>query len=373
MAHEIDAIIEEAIGKHRIHGAQVGIYQRERVLFEQNYVDAPDTIYRLYSMTKPVTAVAVMTLFEKGKLDLLEPVATYLPEFGEMWIAAPDGVVPCEKPITIRDLLNMTSGICYPDEDGPGRLMQQQFDKIQAKVETEDAYTTREVIRMVAAQPLSFEPGTAWRYGLSADVLGAVVEVISGMSYRDYLMENIFGPLGMGDTDFYVPEEKRGRLSELYTIEDGRLVPEKKRHLGLSYGQRIPAFQSGGAGLFSTLKDYSRFARMLACEGTLEGVRILSRRTVQYFTQDQMEGVDQSRFLSHMGGYGFANLMRVQKDAASGTTSPKGEFGWDGWTGPYMSVDLEDGLALVTMVQTTSFTDFWMNRRLKAVAGTMVE
>lgn len=368
----IDAIIEEAIQNNRIHGAQVGIYQRDCVLFEQNYVDAPDTIYRLYSMTKPVTAAAVMTLFEKGKLDLLEPVSTFLPEFGKMWIHTPHGVVECGKPITVRDLLNMTSGICYPDEDGPGRLMQQQFDKIQAKVETEEAYTTREVVRMIAAQPLTFEPGTAWRYGLSADVLGAVVEVITGKSYREYLMEEILLPLGMEDTDFYVPEEKRGRLSELYTIADGRLIPETKRHLGLSYGSRIPAFQSGGAGLFSTLKDYSRFARMLACEGTLEGVRILSRRTVRYFTQDQMEGIDQSRFLSHMGGYGFANLMRVQKNAASGTTSPKGEFGWDGWAGPYFSVDLEDGLSLVTMVQTTGFTDFGMNRRLKAVAATMV-
>ena len=98
----------------------------------------------------------------------MEPVSTFLPEFGKMWIHTSHGVVECGKPITVRDLLNMTSGICYPDEDGPGRLMQQQFDKIQAKVETEEAYTTREVVRMIAAQPLTFEPGTAWRYGLSA-------------------------------------------------------------------------------------------------------------------------------------------------------------------------------------------------------------
>ena len=372
----IDRIIEDAISKNRIPGAQIGIYQGKRVLLEKSYGDARETIYRIYSMTKPMTATAVMLLYERGMLDLLEPVSDYLPEFKDMKIWTSKGLIPAKNPIRIKELLNMTSGICYPDEDVPGQYMQAVFDDIQAKVETEEAYTTREVVKKIAEQPLTFEPGTAWRYGLSADVLGALVEVVTGSSFRDFIIDNICKPLEMVDTDFYVPEEKQHRLTELYTLEEKEdkcfLKVEKKRHLGLSYGNRIPAFISGGAGLFTTLEDYSKFARMLALGGEFNGVRLLSERTVKMFTKDNMEGVDKSRFLPQMEGYGYGNLMRVLNSPRACSNGTEGEFGWDGWTGPYCSIDCHDGLVFLTMIQVTAFGDWSMNRKLKAVANSML-
>ena len=204
---EIDRLIESALEKGRFHGFQVGVYRDGSALFERSYGDAPDTIYRVYSMTKPVTAAAVMTLVEKGGI-----------EYAHMNRWEEDGAVPCERPILIRDLLNMTSGICYPGTEGCAAQMQLLFDEIQGKVETPKAYTTREVVRMAARVPLAFEPGTKWGYGLSADVLGAVIEEVTGMSLREYYQRTIFEPLGMEDTDFYVPQEKRGRLRALYRI-----------------------------------------------------------------------------------------------------------------------------------------------------------
>lgn len=366
---EIDRLIESALEKGRFHGFQVGVYRDGSALFERSYGDAPDTIYRVYSMTKPVTAAAVMTLVEKGGIDLLTPLSEILPEYAHMNRWEEDGAVPCERPILIRDLLNMTSGICYPGTEGCAAQMQLLFDEIQGKVETPKAYTTREVVRMAARVPLAFEPGTKWGYGLSADVLGAVIEEVTGMSLREYYQRTIFEPLGMEDTDFYVPQEKRGRLSELYRIGEKGLEVETKRHLGLSYGCRVPAFQSGGAGLFTTLSDYSRFARMLGGRGTFEGRRILSPGTVEFFTRDQMAwGVDTSGFFGQMRGYGYGNLMRVHTQPGnSGVFSSTGEFVWDGWTGPYFSVDLKTGLVLVTMTQVAEFGDYSLIRRLKNI------
>lgn len=353
------------------NGRELGYWQSGLADVEASRSYERNTIARLYSMSKPVTAVAAMILMEKGKLDFAEEVFRYLPEFKNLKVCTQKGrngkSLPASRPILIQDLLNMTSGYTYGawSEDCPSgeHLTSDFIAELNADADGANKITTREVARRLAAIPVSFEPGTDYNYGLSADILGAVIEVASGMKFSDFMKEYIFNPLEMNDTAFYVPAEKQNRLAKVYrSVEDWSKNGE--RHLELftccNLGiqdkmDKEPAFESGGAGLCSTVDDYMKFAQMLTNNGELNGRHIISKNTVSYLTQARLIPGLQQRFdmkMPHLAGYTYCNLLRVAADPGRcNVFTTKGEFGWDGWLGPYVSVDIQKKIAIVMTMQ----------------------
>ena len=223
----VKTLFEEYVKNGHAAGASVAVFKdcKERFYYETGYADiernykmSHDTIFRCFSMTKPITSVAALILMERGILDLYSPVSAYLPEFAKenMKVISGDGVIPAEHEMTVRDLMNMTAGTVYPDlGDEAGRRMALLYDTISGEQDMGVKTGTMDFIRRMALQPLAFEPGEHWRYGTEADVLGAVIESASGMRFGDFLKKEIFEPLGMKDTDFYVPDEKKARFAQI--------------------------------------------------------------------------------------------------------------------------------------------------------------
>ncbi|MGM0666905.1 MAG: serine hydrolase domain-containing protein [Bacteroidota bacterium] len=278
-----------------------------------------NTIYRIFSMSKPVTSVALMTLYEDGKFELDDRLSQYIPEFGEtlVYTTTEDGFTfePQENEITIRHLLTHTSGLTYGWESGS------YVDSLYrvAGVADWDA-PIGEKVKQLAKLPLKFQPGTKWEYGLSIDVAGYLIEVLSGIPLDDFLSKEVFEPLKMEDTGFYVPEEKHSRLARLYTRnEEGELM-KLSGTAGVTDAEadfndifKKPAIHySGGGGLVSTVDDYARFSRMLLNGGELEGIRILEEATVQMIMSDQLPGgVDYNR------AYGYGLGGQVEQESGS--------------------------------------------------------
>ncbi len=324
---------------------------------EKNIPMKPDAIFRCYSMTKPITAVAVMILVERGLLSLSDPASKYIPGFQNQKVYTPDGLVPAQREVTIQDLMTMTAGVCYPDASFPaGNYMEQVQQEYYREIQEGKVITTYELANRIGAQPLAFQPGTRWLYSFCADVLGAIVEVVSGKRYSDFLKSEIFHPLGMTDTDFYVPEEKQDRFMQFYQYmpETQTLEPCTWQHLCLSHMHlKKPDFESGGAGLVSTVDDYAKFVKMMMHYGTYNNVRILGQKTVKsmaanQLTESQREGMD----WTELKGYGYGSLMRqmIHPEAAESLGS-KGEYGWDGWLGSYLSIDPVEDLAIIYVIQ----------------------
>lgn len=328
-----------------------------------------DTIFRLYSMSKPVCAVAAWILIDRRQIHLEDPIGKFLPEYMEMNCLKKGQVVPANNQIRIRDLLNMTAGLTYDDDDAAGRPICRFIERLHQSIDNGKAMNTQEVVRELAEYPLAFTQGERWRYGLCADVLGAVIEVVSGRSLGRFYQEEIFEPLGMLDTGFYVPKEKQNRFAPLYkkvfhhTTEECILQYDTEHHLGLGDFKTAPAFESAGAGLVSTYNDYMRFAQMLASCGELDGIRILNKDTVKQFTQNQLSKEQvESIYFDHINGYGYGNLMRVCLDDTKALIPGRvGSFGWDGWCGPYMTVDLNQKKSVVFFIQVAAYSDWELN------------
>lgn len=339
------------------HGEEV--YRKEYGFAdkEKNIPMKPDAIFRCYSMTKPITATAVMILVERGLLSLSDPDSKYIPGFQNQKVLTLDGLVPVEREVTLQDLMTMTAGVCYPDASFPaGNYMEQVQQDYYREIQEGKVITTYELANRIGAQPLAFQPGTRWLYSFCADVLGAIVEVVSGKRYSDFLKSEIFHPLGMVDTDFYVPEEKQDRFMQFYQYmpETQTLEPCTWQHLCLSHMHlKKPDFESGGAGLVSTIDDYSKFVKMMMNGGTYNNVRILGQKTVKSMSVNQLseaqrEGMD----WTELKGYGYGSLMRqmIQPEIAESLGS-KGEFGWDGWLGSYLTIDPVEDLAIIYVIQ----------------------
>ncbi len=297
-----------------------------------------------------------MFLVAEGYVDLAADIADYLAEFSEQYVNIDGKRTPVSRRITVRDLLNMTSGIPYPDDTTPGgRQSGNVFWQIDNRLYSDNPVTTEEFSRMMAGVGLCFEPGARFMYGASADILGAMVERVSGMKFGEYLKTKLFDPLGMQDTGFYVPAGKAHRLAKVYDNKDG-LVEVKTNHLGLRYMRDIPpAFESGGAGLCSTVDDYAKFATMLLQNGAYDGKQIMPVWAVKYMThggltEGQKPGL--SAGWDWMQGYTYGNLMRVCDDESQTTLfSHKGEYGWDGWLGSFFSNEPSLGITLLMGVQ----------------------
>lgn len=351
-------------GEEKLY-AQSGWADRESQIPVQR-----DTLFRLYSMSKPITGCAAMILLERGIIDLYEPVSQYLPGFKNCMVRGRGTPEPISRPVRIRDLLSMTSGLPYGDEEtqaGKGALS--LFAEIGRRLHSETPMTTVEIANRMGENGLNFQPGERWMYGTSADVMGAVIEQASGMRFGEFLQKELFEPLGMKDTAFYVPEEKRARLTKVYEETENGAVPIHTEHLGVCCEQNsAPAFESGGAGLVSTLDDYAQFARMLRNGGRLGETVILQPSTVRFFTGGSLEPWQETSFTSQfdgLAGFTYGNFMRVMKDPGRAfVNAGRGSYGWDGWLGPYFANDPENDLTILMMLQRKDSGTVSMTREL---------
>ena len=360
----VQNILDTAIRNNEAAGISVLIQQEEKVpvCFTAGWADKEGqrrilrgSIFRLYSQTKPITAAAVMLLMQRGVIDLADPVSRYLPGFAGQRVLSGNSTVPTEREVTLYDLLSMTAGLSYPGDDEAGRYAARVFDENQLAMDRgEPGLDTVAFANALGGLPLAFQPGREFRYSTCADVLGAVVEVASGRSFAEFLREEFFVPLGMADTDFYVPESKRSRLVTCYKHTDKRLEPWTGTHLNCGRYDRMPAFASGGAGLVSTLDDYLRFALMLRNEGRSEGHSILTPAVVHYMTAPQLTEAQRRTYWDSLSGYSYGKLMRVGMEPGQGKgLIRKDEYGWDGWLGTYFANFPHEKLTILLMQNVT--------------------
>lgn len=311
---------------------------------------AHDDIFRIYSMSKPITGVALMILYEEGKFQLGDRVARYIPELADLQVAAswgPDGPVleELDHPITIRELMTHTAGFAYGIGDPHPADRMYAANGIMSWDQT-----LEEMVEKLAGLPLRAQPGTRWIYSIAVDVQGYLVEVLSGQPFDEFLQERVFGPLGMEDTGFHVPEENHGRLAQVYGYDrNGGLVAQSTSDSNLrdQLFMAPPRFFSGGAGLVSTTMDYMRFCQMLLNGGELNGVRILSPTTVAMMRRNSMPET-----AGEMApGQGFGLDFAVVLDPVEAGTYSVGEYYWGGAAGTWFWIDPVEDLVFVGMIQ----------------------
>lgn len=374
LKEKLTACMEDAVARQEVAGASVLVMRHggEVVYAAAGMADreagrpmARDTICRLFSQSKPVTAVAVMLLAERGQLDLCEPVETFLPGFRKQQVLTEKGLVPARRQATVMDLLGMTAGLCYPGEDRAGKAAAELFAENDARVQRGEGMSTVELCDRMGRLPLAFHPGEHFRYSTCADVLGAVVEVASGRPFARFLEEEIFRPLGMKDTAFWVPPEKRERFAQAYT-NPGELRPYRQTHLEIGDYDREPAFASGGAGLVSTLDDYAAFAAMLLAEGRCPGGRLLQPETVRFLTAPQLGPQPLQDMWNSLDGFSYGKLMRIMRDPGRYPgLSRMDEYGWDGWLGTYFANFPREEMTLLMMTQRTDHGTGPLTRKLR--------
>jgi CubicO group peptidase (beta-lactamase class C family) len=331
-----------------------------------------DTIYRIYSNTKVVTCVAALILYERGLFLLNDPLEEYLPEFKEpkVYHSNKNGelsILPSSGSIRVKDLFTMTSGLTYGGEGNETErqviLALNTFTNDKGS-ENLDVRTLSQILSKI---PLAFEPGTQWQYGYSHDILGALIEVLSGKSLGQFLKDEIFDPLEMKDTFFKIPEEKKERLCSLYNrSENGELTKNSLMDENYQLGAK---FESGGGGLLSTLGDYSRFAHMLANGGELNGVNILGRKTIELMSTNHLQpDVLPYYNWDYLKGYGYGLGVRVMMNPPlAGSNSSIGEFGWCGLAGTWVLIDPKEKLSAVYMQQMLPNFEAYHHPRLRSV------
>ena len=380
----IDAWMRALVADGRLAGISTLIARRGRVAYRRGHglADiargrplAADTIVRIYSMTKPLTSVAAMMLYEEGRFGLDDPIESILPEFRAMRVMSGGNryrpeTVPAWRPITVRDLLTHTSGLTY------GFLETTLVDEMyrQGGVDFQTSpLSLGEVVAKAAALPLLAQPGAEWNYSIATDVLGHLVAVVSGQDFGDFLRERVLGPLGMVDTDFHVPPDKMARFAANYARgPDGRptLIDDP---LGSRYAAP-PPLASGGGGLVGTMGDYLRFCRMMLNGGALEGVRLLGRKTVALMTANHLPGdlasLGQPRFSeSTYAGIGFGLGVSVMLDPARAQIlGTPGEYAWGGAASTAFFCDPAEELAVILFTQLTPSSTYPIRRELRVLA-----
>jgi CubicO group peptidase (beta-lactamase class C family) len=384
----IDALVRRYVDRGLLPGALAMVTRHSKVahLFTYGSRDlsagAPmeaDTIVRLYSMTKPVTSVAAMMLYEEGAFDLYDPVSSVIPAFGDtgVWAGgnrnAPE-LEPQRAPMAMWNLFTHTSGLTY------GFALDHPVDALYRRagygLAAPDGKTLADACDDFAGFPLVFQPGSAWNYSVSTDVLGRVVEVLSGESLDAFFQERIFGPLGMVDTGFFVPSDKIGRLAELYVPEAGS---RRATHLPTpaASNSRLPSMLSGGGGLFGTAGDYHRFTQMLLGGGELDGTRLLGPRTVGLMTSNHLPG---GATLTEFGrrslpdllqpGAGFGLGFAVVTDPAEAKiANGLGTYSWGGAASTTFFVDPAEKVTLVFLTQLLPSSVHPIRRELRQLVA----
>jgi len=358
----VDALLQRYVDENRVAGAVALVLRDGQPVYEKavgwadreaNRRMAADTIFRIASQTKAITSAGILMLVEEGLIGINDPVSRFIPAYAKTTVAvksdAGSTTVPAKRPITIKDLLTHTAGISYGREPDIASLYEAKglgpaagfgwytADKEEAVCDT---------MERLASLPFTAQPGEAWVYGYNTDILGCVIEKASGTPLDAYLRTRILEPLGMKDTTFFLPPGKRNRLAAVYRTEDGKLVraPDGPRGQG-NYVDGPRRSFAGGAGLLSTIGDYSRFLEMIRNGGALDGVRILAPRTVALMTHNQIGNLHSPSGLGY--GLGFQTTDLV---GANGL-DPKGAYGWAGAYGSMYRVDPGAGIAMLLMIQ----------------------
>ena len=364
----VDAYLQRIVDQGKVAGAAGMIIRRGVTAYcssfgmrdrEKKDPLKNDAIYRIWSMSKTITIAAAMTLYEKGYFRLHEPIADFLPAFKDMKVAQHDErgvvtIVPAKRPITFEHLFTMTSGIPYPGQDSLTARLMAETQKKQAKdIKQGKPWDLARSVDEMAAVPLCFHPGDHWLYGFSHDILGRLIEVISGKKLGVFLSERIFKPLGMKDTAFYIPQEKQDRAVKAYRLGSGGLGEITDMDAAPS---SPPVFESGGGGLCSTMADCSRYAQMLLNNGRLGDERILSRKTIELIRAIHcIPSEMSSNVFKHLRGYGYGLGVRTMMDTAeAGLNGSFGEWAWDGLMGTYYCVDPAEDLCALFFIQLVS-------------------
>jgi CubicO group peptidase (beta-lactamase class C family) len=356
------AVMQGEIERGRLPGAVALIARRGRIGFFESFGrrdpagDEPmarNAIFRIYSMTKPITSVAAMMLWEEGRFLLGDPVSRYLPEFADLQVAVERAGeierVPLARAITIQDLLRHTSGLTY-EFRGPGPVQKMYMS---AKVYSR-AQSSADQVATLGKLPLLHQPGTRWEYSRSTDVLGRLVEVLSGLPLGVYFERHILAPLGMVDTAFHVPPPQHSRLAEAFAKD-----PESGSSVQLLEVRDAPKFESGGGGLVSTASDYARFLQMLLNGGVFGGQRILSRKTVEFMTADHLGPITGAADLLLPGhGFGLGFAVRLQAGIAQ-VPGSIGQYFWGGLAGTTFWVDPAEQLFALLLIQAPGQRDYY--------------
>jgi CubicO group peptidase (beta-lactamase class C family) len=365
----LDAYMSKAVADGRVAGMITLLARHGQVVSEKTYgmkrleASAPmtrDTIFRLYSMSKPITGVAMMILFEEGKWRLDDPVTRFVPEFKELKVMTgkdAEGhltLEPMKRPPTMREIMSHSAGFGYGLSD------QNPVDKLYREKAVLGANGLADMIKRTAEIPLMFQPGTHWSYSSAVDIQGYIVEKLSGMPFGEFLKQRVFTPLKMTDTAFYVPKEKASRLAAVYV---GNPKTGKIEEAGNLFGMNMPTYlepptmESGGGGLVGTTSDYARFAQMIANRGELDGVRVLSPASVEMMDTNMLpkevlsrnDGLPGLRFNDAVG-FGL-DFMVVNDPRAAGTLEGKGTMSWAGAAGTWFWVDPTNDVIFIGMIQ----------------------
>ncbi len=384
--NRIDAMLQKAVDDKQVPGIVALIARNGKIVFEKAYGMAnneskkamtTDAIFRIASQSKAITATAVMMLWEEGKFQLDDPISKYIPEFGEALILdtfneqdSTYTTLPAKDQITIRDLMTHTSGLGYGVIDGDER-----FKKIYAKAGITDLFTTKNIrigesVRKLAKLPIHQNPGEKFTYSEGLDVLGYFIEIISGMPFDQFLRTRIFDPLGMNDTWFYLPKEKQDRLVAVQQ----QVNSEWKNYPVTFYDTDYPKkgamqFFSGGAGLSSTAKDYATFLQMYLNDGELNGIRLLSRTTVQSILANQIGTI----WADGPKDYGLAFSILNQKGQDMGGQGSVGTFDWGGYFNTQYFADPEEQIIGILMKQTQGDTGDQTSWKFRQMVFTTVD
>jgi CubicO group peptidase (beta-lactamase class C family) len=339
---QIDVALQREIGLKTMPGAVVAIARKGKLVYYKAFgmLDADaanpmpkDAIFRIASMTKPLTAVGALTLTEQGRLMLNEPVATYLPALKNMAVATQTGTEPVLRAPTVQDMMRHTGGVTYGSapSDVEASAVSKQYGQLTGEL------SGPEFLAKLGSFPLHYQPGTKWAYSFGLDVTGLVVESVASERLGIYLQKSLFAPLGMVDTSFEVPANKLLRVAKPFVANR----------------PFAPGFDNGGGGAYSTAADYLRFAEMLRQGGSLGKAQIVGRKTVEYMTSDQLgPEVDMTELRKHanMNGYGFGLGVAVRRGAGvAGIMGSTGDFNWGGSGGTYFWVDPQEELSVVLM------------------------
>jgi CubicO group peptidase (beta-lactamase class C family) len=360
--NRLGRVMSGEVQRGRVPGAVALIARRGQLAYFESFGQrdpvagapmAKDSIFRIYSMTKPIVSVAAMMLWEEGRFLLSDPAAKYLPELGDVSVAVAQGAdighIAADRPITIQDLLRHTSGLTYEFRgNGPVHKMY-----MAARIYSRDQ-SNAEQVAALAKMPLLHQPGTKWEYSRSTDVVGRLIEVLSGVSLGEYLQQRIFDPLGMTDTAFHVPAALHARLAESFAKD-----PDTGSGVQLVNVKDAPKFESGGGGLVSTAGDYARFLQMLLNRGKFDGVRYLSRKTIELMTADHLGPITGAPDLL-LPGYGFGLGFAVRlHPGISHVPGSVGQYFWGGLAGTTFWVDPAEQLFAIMMIQAPGQRDYF--------------
>ena len=381
---KIGAAMQKEVADGSFRGAVVMVARKGKLVYQEAFgmqtASVPmktDTLFRIYSMTKPLASVAAMMLVEDGRIQLTDPVGKHLPGFDKMQVSVATktaegtayNTVAQERPMTVQDLLRHTSGLAYGEitQNAPVKEGLERAGVYRKDMDYESrGVTPTEQVEAMAKVPLAFQPGTTWHYSLSVDILGRVVEAASGKRLSEFLEERLFRPLKMRDSAFSLPQAKLPRLAE--PLDKDRFSGNPNRLIDVSY---VPKNDSGGAGAVSTAGDYIRFAQAMMNGGSLEGARVLSRTSVKLMTSDHLgtfinQPLQPGELLLGTKGYTFGLGFAVrQGDGVGGVPGSAGEFMWAGYAGTYFWVDPKEQVTAVLMTQAPSPNRAYFRKMVK--------